>query len=75
MTLISKLFSFKALVPIWLVAFGLFAIFKSPMTFANGVLLLIVALVVPAVVTILLWKDRPSTVAEVLNRVERSSIR
>jgi hypothetical protein len=73
--LMSKLFSLKALVPIWLVAFGLFAIFKSPMTFANSVLLLIVALVVPAVVTILLWKDRPSTVAEVLNRVERSSIR
>ena len=30
------------------------------MTFANGVLLLMVALVVPAVVTTLLWKDRPS---------------
>ena len=74
MTLISKLFSFKALVPIWLVAFGLFAVLKSPMTFANGVLLLMAALVVPAVVTILLWKDRRSTVAEVLNRVERSSI-
>ena len=74
MTLISKLFTFKALGPIWLVAFALFAVLKSPMTFANGVLLLMVALVVPAVVTILLWKDRPSTVAEVLNRVERSSI-
>ena len=74
MTLISKLFSFKALIPIWLVAFGLFAVLKSPMTFANGVLLLMVALVVPAVVTILLWKNRRSTVAEVLNRVERSSI-
>jgi hypothetical protein len=44
------------------------------MTFANRVLLLLVALVVPAVVTVLVWKDRPSTVAEVLNRVERSSI-
>jgi len=75
MTLISKLFSFKTLIPIWLVAFALFAVFESPMTFAHGVLLLTVALVVPAVVTILLWKDRPSTVAEVLNRVERSSIR
>ncbi len=76
MTLISKLFSFKALVPIcWFVAFALFAVFQSPMTFANGVLLLMVALVGPAVVTILLGKDRPSTVAEVLNRVERSSIR
>jgi hypothetical protein len=75
MTLISKLFSFKALVPIWLVAFGLVAVLQSPMTFADGVLLLMAALVVPAVVTILVWKDRPSTVAEVLNRVERSSIR
>jgi hypothetical protein len=75
MTLISKLFSFKTLVPIWLAAFGLLAVFNSPMTFANGVLLLMVALVVPAIVTILVWKDRPSTVAEVLNRVERSSIR
>jgi hypothetical protein len=73
MAFISKLFSFKALVSIWLVAFGLFAVFKSPMTFANGILLLMVALVLPAVVTIFLWKDRPSTVAEVLNRVERSS--
>lgn len=53
----------------------LLAVFKSPMMFTNGVLLLMVALVVPAVVTILLWKDRPSTVAEVLNRVERSSTR
>jgi hypothetical protein len=73
MTLISKLFSFKALVPIWLLVFALVAVFNPPMTFANGVLLLMVALVVPVVVTILLWKDRPSTVAEELNRVERSS--
>jgi len=73
MALISKLFSFKALVPIWLLVFALVAVFNPPMTFANGVLLLMVALVVPVVVTILLWKDRPSTVAEELNRVERSS--
>jgi hypothetical protein len=73
MTLISKR-SFKAFVPIWLAAFGLVAVFYSPMTFANRVLLLLVALVVPAVVTVLVWKDRPSTVAEVLNRVERSSL-
>ena len=73
MALISKLFSFKTLVPIWLLVFALVAVFNPPMTFANGVLLLMVALVVPVVVTILLWKDRPSTVAEELNRVERSS--
>jgi hypothetical protein len=64
MALISKLFSFKALVPIWLLVFALVAVFNPPMTFANGVLLLMVALVVPVVVTILLWKDRPSTVAK-----------
>ena len=73
MALISKLFSFKALVPIWLLVFALVAVFNPPMTFANGVRVLMVALVVPVVVTILLWKDRPSTVAEELNRVERSS--
>jgi hypothetical protein len=43
------------------------------MTFATGVLLLMIGLVIPAV-TILLWKDRqPPTVAEVLNRTERSA--
>ena len=73
MALISKLFSFKTLVPIWLLVFALVAVFNPPMTFANGVRVLMVALVVPVVVTILLWKDRPSTVAEELNRVERSS--
>jgi hypothetical protein len=70
MTLPSKRFTLKALVPVWLVACALFAVFQSPMTFANGVLLLIVSLVVPAVV-ILLWNDHRPTVAEVLNRAER----
>jgi hypothetical protein len=71
----SKLFNLKALIPIWLVAFGLVAVLASPMTFATGVLLLMVGLVVPAVV-ILLWKDHSPTVAEVLNQVEeRPSIK
>jgi len=70
----SKLFSRKALIPSLLVAFGLLAFFASPITFATRVLLLLVGLVVPAVV-IVLWKDQPPTVAEVLNRVERSSTR
>ena len=74
MALMSKLFSLKALVLIWFVASGLVAVFKSPMTFATGALLVMVALVVPAV-AILLSKGHPSTVAEVLNRVERSSTR
>jgi hypothetical protein len=70
MTLPSKRFTLQALVPVWLVACALIAVFQSPMTFTNGVLLLIVSLVVPAVV-ILLWNDHAPTVAEVLNRVER----
>jgi hypothetical protein len=74
MTRLSKLFSPKTLVPVWLVAVGLVAVFVSPMTPATGALLLMVALVVPAVV-FLMRKDRSSTVAEVLNRAERSSTR
>jgi hypothetical protein len=66
----SKLFGFKVLVPLWLGAFGLVAILLAPMTFATAALVSIVGLVAPAVM-ILLWKDQPPTVAEVLNRVER----
>jgi hypothetical protein len=69
---LSKLLSFKALIAVWLATFGLVAVFVSPMTFATGALLVMVGLVVPAV-TILLWKDPPPTVAEVLNRVEQSA--
>ena len=69
---LSKLPSLKALIPVWLAAFGLVAVFVSPMTFATGILLLMVGLGVPAL-TILLWKDQPATVAELLNRVEASA--
>jgi len=71
MTLMSKLFSRNALIPVWLGAFALLAVFESPMSFATGLLLVIVGLVVPAVV-LLLWKAPSPTIAEVLNRVERS---
>jgi hypothetical protein len=74
MTPISRLFSFKVLVPIWLAAFGLVAVLVSPMTFATGVLLLVAGLLVPAVM-ILLWRDLPPTIAEVLNQVERPAKR
>ena len=65
MALISKLFSFKALVPIWLLVFALVAVFNPPMTFANGVLLLMVALVVPVV------RHDPSLEGPPLNRCGR----
>ena len=72
MTLKSNLFSLKTLIPLWLVAFALIATFAPPMSPTARGLLVMVAVVVSAVV-FLLRKDRPSTVAEVLNRVERSS--
>ena len=68
---LSKLLSLKVFIPVWLAAFGLVAVLMSPMTFATGVLLLFVGLVIPTVM-ILLWSDPPATVAEVLNRVEDS---
>lgn len=67
----SMLFSRKAFIPVWLVVFGLFALFESPMTFATGVLVLIVGVAAPAIVLILSKKPSP-TVAEVLHHVEAS---
>lgn len=64
----------KAFLPFWLAACVLFAILSSPMSWATGLLLLIVGSVVPVVV-IRLWKAPPQTIAEVLNGVERSTTR
>jgi len=69
---LSKLLRLKVFIPVWLAAFGLVAVLISPMTFATGLLLMMVGLVIPTV-TILLWSDQPATVAEVLNRVEESA--
>lgn len=68
---LSKWFSLKALISVWLAAFALIVVFVSPMTFATGVLLFMVGLAVPAV-TVLFWKDQPPTVAEAVRRVGRS---
>jgi len=67
----SMLFSRKAFIPACLVVVGLFALFGSPMTFATGVLLLIGAVVAPAIV-LALWKKPSRTVAEVLHEAEAS---
>jgi hypothetical protein len=49
-------FNHRAIMPVWLVVFGLFALGESPMTFAMGVILLLVA---GAALTIMLvmWKE------------------
>jgi len=39
----SMLFKRAAIVPLWLVVFGLFVMFESPTTFATGVVLFLVA--------------------------------
>ena len=70
----SKLFNRKAFIPFWLLACVLFAALNTPMTWATGLLLVIVGTVVP-VVAVLLWKVPPPTIAEVLNRVERPTAR
>ena len=67
----SKLIRLKALVASWLAICALVAVLMSPVTLATALLLLMVALVVPGVV-ILLGRDEPPTVAEVLNNVERA---
>jgi hypothetical protein len=57
----SMLFSRTAIIFVWLVVFGLFALFWSPMTFATGVVLLPVA-GVTLTIMLVLWKECPSTV-------------
>jgi hypothetical protein len=39
----SMLFNRVAIVPMWLVVFGLFVLFESPITFAAGLMLFLVA--------------------------------
>jgi hypothetical protein len=51
-TIMAMSFSRTAIIPVWLVVFGLFALFGSPMTFATGV----VVLVGGAALAIVLWK-------------------
>lgn len=64
-------FSRKAIVPVWLVVFGLFALFAVPMTLATGTLLFIAG-VVPPLIMLALWTERSPTVAEVLHQAETS---
>jgi hypothetical protein len=58
----SMLFSRTAITLVWLVVFGLFALFGSPMTLAMGVVLLLVA-GVALTIMLVLWKKLPPTVA------------
>lgn len=58
----SILFSRTAMIPVWLLVFGLFVLIGSPMTFATGLVLLLVGGV--ALTTMLvLRKERLPTIA------------
>jgi len=60
-----------AVIPIWLILFGLIALVGPPVTSASGVFLLILWSVALAIVLVL-WREPPPTVAEVLHQVEAS---
>jgi hypothetical protein len=67
----SMLSNSKAFVPVWLVAFGAFAVFQLPMTLATALLLFVVCVVPPLIMLVL--SNGPSlTVAEVLHHAEAS---
>ena len=63
------LFRRKAVIPVWLVVFGLFALFGSSMTFATGVFVLLLG-TLALTMMLNLWKAPPPTIAEVLRQVE-----
>ena len=70
----SKLFNRKAFIPFWFLICVIFAAISTPMTWATGLLVVVIGAVVP-VIAVLLWKVPPPTIAEVLNRVERPTTR
>ena len=58
----SMLFSRTAIIPVWFVVFGLVAVFGSSMTFASGVVLLLVG-GVALTVMLVLWEKLLPTIA------------
>ncbi len=61
----------KAAIPVWLVVFGLFALFGSSMTFATGVFVLLLG-TLALTIMLMLWKAPPHTIAEMLRDVDAS---
>ena len=66
------LFQRKAVIPVWLLVFGLFALFASSMTFATGLFVLLLG-TLALTMMLILWKAPPPTIAEVLREVEEPS--
>ena len=68
----SVLIQRKALIPAWIVAFGLIAVFGDPISPSMRALLLFVGVVGPAIIGGL-WREPPQTVAEVLRDAETAA--
>jgi len=64
----SMLFSRTAIIPVWFVVFGLVAVLGSSMTFASGVVLLLVGGVALTVMLVLWEKLLPAIAASTPNR-------
>ena len=54
MTIMAMSFRRTAIIPVWLVVFGLFALFGSPMTFVTGVIVLVGG--VTLTIMVVLWR-------------------
>ena len=46
----------KAFIPVWIILFGLLALYMSPLTVGTGALLLLAGILVPTIVLIL-WQE------------------
>ncbi len=46
----------KAVIPVWVILFGLLALYMSPLTVGTGVLLLLAGIAVPAI-ALILWRE------------------
>jgi hypothetical protein len=46
----------KAVIPVWIILFGLLALYMSPLTVGTGALLLLAGILVPTIVLIL-WQE------------------
>jgi hypothetical protein len=58
----SMLFSRTAVIPVWLLAFGLFVLFGSSMTVPPGLVLLLAGGVALTIMCVL-WRESPPTIA------------
>jgi hypothetical protein len=58
----SMLFSRTAIIPVWLLVFGLWVLFGSPMTFPRGLVLLLAG-GVALTITRVLWQEPAPTIA------------